>query len=47
MKQKLVNFDDELFEKLEEKANENRRPVNTEIVIAVENHLQLSNLEVK
>ena len=40
MKQKLVNFDDELFDKLEKKAKENRRPTNTEIVIAVEKHLE-------
>jgi len=40
MKQKLVNFDDALFKELEEKATKNRRPVNTEIVIAVENHLK-------
>ncbi len=43
MKQKLVNFDDALFKELEEKAKENRRPVNTEIIIAVENHLKLKN----
>lgn len=45
MKKKLVNFDDDLFDKLEERANENRRPVNTEIVIAVENHLEIKKDE--
>ena len=40
MKQKLVNFDDNLFKELEQRAKDNRRPVNTEIVIAVENHLK-------
>ena len=40
MRQKLVNFDDNLFKELEQQAKDNRRPVNTEIVIAVENHLK-------
>ena len=39
MKQKLLNLDDSLYKELEKKAIENRRPVNTEIVIAIENHL--------
>jgi len=37
---KLINIEDSLFEKLEDKAKENRRPVNTEIIIAVENHVK-------
>lgn len=41
MKKKLVSFEDSLYEQIENKAKENRRPLNTEIVIAVENHLNL------
>ena len=40
MKKKLVSFEDSLYEKIEKKAQSNRRPLNTEIVIAVENHLK-------
>lgn len=39
MKKKLVNFDDKLFNKLVKKSEENRRPVMTEIIIAVEQYL--------
>ena len=41
MKKKLVSFEDSLYEKIENKAKKNRRPVNTEIVIALENSLNL------
>ena len=41
MRQKLITFhEDELFKRIESKATENRRPVNTEIIIAIENHLK-------
>lgn len=40
MKQKLININDSLFKELETEAKENRRPVNTEIIIAIENHLK-------
>lgn len=43
MRPKLVNFPDELFDRLEKEATKNRRPTTTEIVIAVENHLKNKN----
>ena len=40
MKKKLVSFEDSLYDKIEKKAKLNRRPLNTEIIIAVENYLK-------
>jgi hypothetical protein len=40
MKKKLVSFDDSLYKEIEKRAELNRRPLNTEIIIAVENHLK-------
>jgi len=42
-KQKVLHLTENLFQELEAKANENRRPVNTEIIIAIENHLKNKN----
>jgi hypothetical protein len=39
MKKKLVSFQDKLYQQIADKAEDNRRPINTEIIMAVEFYL--------